>query len=119
MVAVEIIGNLGADAEMKEVVGKNCIVFNVAHSERYKCNGQVINQTQWFSASWFISKENGIFQYLKKGTQVFIRGSLSANTYTAKNGSVRIDLKVTVRELKLLGTKNEQQTNNVNNQMPF
>ena len=36
MLQIEVIGNIGADAEIKEFGGKKYVSFNVAHSERRK-----------------------------------------------------------------------------------
>lgn len=48
--------------------------------------------------------------YLKKGTQVFCRGNLTAKPYTGKNG-VEAGLNCTVTELELLGSRQDTQQN--------
>ena len=47
MLQIEVIGNIGADAEIKEFGGKKYVSFNVAHSERRKdANGTTV-ETTW------------------------------------------------------------------------
>ena len=48
MLQIEVIGNIGADAEIKEFGGKKYVSFNVAHSERRKdANGTTVESTTW------------------------------------------------------------------------
>ena len=48
MLQIEVIGNIGADAEIKEFGGKKYVSFNVAHSERRKdASGTTVESTTW------------------------------------------------------------------------
>lgn len=112
MLKVEFVGHIGSDAEIKDFNGKRFIAFNVATSERYKdAQGNTVSRTTWVSC--LKPGDGAVVQYLKKGTQVFCRGNLSAKPYTGKNG-VEAGLNCTVTELELLGSKqdaqNQQQT---------
>lgn len=112
MLAVEIIGNLGADATIKEFSGQKFISFSVAHTESYTDGqGQKRERTTWVSC--LKHGESAVINYLKKGTRVFIRGELSAKIYEA-NGSPQVGLSCRVKELQLLGGNRtvEQQTEN-------
>lgn len=108
MLAVEVIGNLGADATIREFSGQKFIAFSVAHTESYtNAQGQKQERTTWVSCLKY--GESAVLNYLKKGTRVFVRGELSAKIYEA-NGSPQVGVNCKVRELQLLGgTKAEGQ----------
>lgn len=74
MLQLEIIGNLGNDAEIKEFNGKKYVSMNVAHSEKKRdSNGSVLETTIWVSVLWYGDGGN-LTQYLKRGCKVFVRG---------------------------------------------
>lgn len=109
MLVVEIIGNLGADAVIKEFKGQKFISFSVAHTESYTDGqGQKHERTTWVSCLKY--GESAVINYLKKGTRVFLRGELSVKTYEA-GGTVQAGINCKVKELQLLGgSRPEQQT---------
>ena len=50
-----------------------------------------------------------LLQYLTKGTSVFVRGNLSAGTYTTRSGEVRVSLSVMVSEINLISSTRGQE----------
>lgn len=101
MLVLEVIGNLGADAVIREFSGQKFIAFSVAHTESYtNAQGQKQERTTWVSCLKY--GESAVLNYLKKGTRVFVRGELSAKIYEA-NGSHQVGVNCKVRELQLLG----------------
>lgn len=110
MLVVEVIGNLGADAEVKEFNGQKFIAFSVAHTESYNDRqGQKRERTTWVSCLKF--GESGVINYLKKGTRVFVRGELSTKVYEA-NGTTQAGVNCKVKELQLLGGARTEQAQN-------
>ncbi len=108
MLVIETCGFLGSDAEIKEFNGKRYISFNVAASDRHKdANGTVVSRTTWVSCLKL--GEGALATYLKKGTQVFIRGDLSTKIFTNANGA-QVGINCHVRELQLLSSGNKTQT---------
>lgn len=102
MLVLEVIGNLGADAVIREFSGQKFIAFSVAHTESYtNAQGQKQERTTWVSCLKY--GESEVLNYLKKGTRVFIRGELSAKIYEA-NGSPQVEVNCKVKELQLLGS---------------
>ena len=88
MLKAEFVGHIGSDAEIKNFNGKPFIAFNVATSERYKdARGTTVTRTTWVSC--LKPGDGAVVQYLKKGTQVFCRGNLTAKPYTGRNGVER------------------------------
>lgn len=110
MLNAEIIGNLGCDAETRVNNGEKFYTFRVASSYKYvnKKTGEIVTETTWVSiVSRFLSE--GILQYLKKGTKVFIRGRLEVKPYYAKDGKEHIGVNITANEVELCGGKSEEQ----------
>ena len=109
MITVNFIGHLGGDATLSNVNGRSVINFNAAHSESYTdANGNKVNKSIWVSCSYWVEKTT-IAQYLKKGTQIYLEGQPSVDTYT-KDGKVFPQLRVRVSQIQLLGSNpNTQQ----------
>lgn len=107
MLAIEVIGNLGNDAEVKQFNGAEFLSFSVADSQKVKdANGNQIERTTWVSCTM---QGNGgaLTQYLKKGTPVFIRGDLRISTYRRNDGNVAVNLNVRVRNINLLPSRRD------------
>ena len=108
MLKVEIIGNIGNDAQVKDFNGKKYIAFNVAHSEKFKNQQGVETEcTTWVSV--LKPGESTVAQYLKKGTPVFVRGDLSVKAYKDNAGNWQVGVNCLAREVQLLpGGKRDQ-----------
>lgn len=102
MLKIEVIGNIGNDAEIKKINGNECVAFNVASSE--KRNG--VDYTTWVSVLMNGSGGN-LTQYLKKGAKVFVRGNLSVKQYQGNNGQWNVGINVSASEVQLCGLKSE------------
>lgn len=113
MLQIEIIGNIGSDAQVKDFNGKKYISFNVAHSEKFKNQqGTETERTTWVSV--LKPGESAIVQYLKKGTPVFVRGDLSVKQYDDSSHQKQVGINCLAREVQLLPRgkrdQNQQQT---------
>ena len=108
MMALELIGHIGNDAQVKNFNGKDYIAFNVAHGEKFKNQqGVETERTTWISC--LKPGNSGVVQYLKKGTPVFVRGDLSVKVFTDSQHQAQAGVNCLVRELQLLpGGKREQ-----------
>lgn len=105
MLKVEIIGNLGADAESREVNGKRFLSFRVAETRKYadKSTGEMVQSTMWVSCTMDGPNSN-LLPYLKKGQRVFIRGNLDLKIYVSSADAQRhAGMNVFVKELELCG----------------
>lgn len=108
MIKLTAIGNLGRDAETKQVNGRNVINFSVAHTEKYKNReGVQVDKTIWLECDYWTDRP-AIGQYLKKGTQVYIEGQPEVRTYTAKDGTTKSSLSVRISSVQLLGSRNSE-----------
>lgn len=103
MLTIEIIGNIGADASYKDINGQRYISFNLAHTDSYKtATGEKKETTVWVSC--LKKGESSVIQYLKKGSMIYVRGTMSVNIYDYK-GTKQIGINANVTELRLLSSK--------------
>ena len=110
MIKIEVIGNLGADAQLQVVNGNKFVSFRVANTDSWtdKVTGEIKKSTQWISCS--LNGDGGsLLQYLKKGTKVFVRGNANMVTYSSpKTHMIEVGVNLFVREIELCGgTKDE------------
>ena len=105
MLQLEIIGNLGSNAEIKRFGDKDYVSFSVAHTEKRKdAQGQMQETTTWVSVLWY-GNGGGAFQYLTKGAKVFVRGNATLRTYQDRNGYTQAALSCNASEVFLCGTR--------------
>ena len=106
MLKAEVIGNLGADAVRNQGNDGKYISFRVAHSTTFtnKSTGEVTKNTTWVSCT--LNGDGGnVFDYLKSGERVFVRGNLSSRIYTGHDGQKHAGLNIAVQELELCGSR--------------
>ena len=105
MLKLVIIGNLGADAELRNANGAQFLSFRVAHSDRWtdRNSGEVHDNTTWVSCT--LNGDGGNLRpYLKQGTKVFVYGDVSTRIYVSpKDGKQYAGIDCRVRQLELCG----------------
>ena len=91
---IMLIGNLGKDPEIKELpTGKLFAKLSLATNEKYK--GET--KTTWHSiVVWDEKKAELLEQYTKKGSKLYVEGSLESRKYTDKEGIERYAYEVVV-----------------------
>lgn len=106
MLQLNLIGNLGADAQVKDLNGRKAVCFNVAHTDRWiDDNGQKHEATSWVSCIW--NGDGGkTLPYLKRGTTVFVGGPCSTRVYSSpKTHRMEAGLNLRVDHIELIGGK--------------
>ena len=82
---VQLIGRLGADPEIKQMVnGKSVARLSIATSQRWKdkSSGERKEKTEWHRVVIFNEGlVNVVQKYIKKGANVYIEGSLSTRKW--------------------------------------
>ena len=107
---VILVGNLGADPEMRHTGGGTAICsFNLATSESWtdKQSGEKQERTEWHRVKLFGRLAEIAGEYLKKGRQVYIEGSLRTDKYTDKQGVERYSTDIIASEMQMLGGGSE------------
>lgn len=103
---VILIGNLGADPDMRHTQGGTAItMIRIATAESWKDKqtGERQERTEWHRIKFFGRLAEVAGEYLKKGRQVYIEGSLRTEKYTDKDGVERYTTDVIANEMKMLG----------------
>lgn len=102
---VMIIGHLGRDPEVRFTTSGDAVcTLNIATSERFRGKaGEQREATEWHRVVLYRRQAEIARDYLKKGSLVFIEGSLKTRKWTDKNGLERYTTEVETREMKMLG----------------
>lgn len=101
---VNLIGNLGADPEVKELEsGKKIAKVRLATSENYKNkDGEKVTDTQWHNLVIWGPRAEFVEKYLKKGQEVAIEGKLNHRTYDNAEGEKKYFTEIIVNEILML-----------------
>ncbi|MCA0270017.1 MAG: single-stranded DNA-binding protein [Bacteroidetes bacterium] len=104
---VILIGNLGADPELRRTPNGTAVTeLRLATNESYKDrDGNVQDKTEWHSVVVWDRLAEICEQYLKKGSQVYIEGSLQTRSYEDKDGNTRYKTEIKAREMQILGSR--------------
>lgn len=103
---VILVGNLGADPETRYTSNGSAITtIKIATSESWKDKqtGEAQERTEWHRVKFFGRLAEIAGEYLKKGRQVYIEGSLRTDKYTDKEGIERYTTDVIASEMQMLG----------------
>lgn len=105
MLKLQVIGNLGSDAEVRTENGRQFVHLSIAHTERRtRADGTSQETTQWVSAT--INGDGGkLLPFLKKGTKVFASGDAGLRQYhSEKDRCLKPGLNLYVRDIELITT---------------
>jgi len=111
---VLIIGNLGADPEIKYTqAGSPVANLSVATSERWKDKntGEQKEQVEWHRVVIFGRLAEIAEQYLKKGSKIFVEGKLQTRDWEDSEGKKRYTTEVVAREMTMLDSKGDSMEN--------
>lgn len=104
---VILIGNLGADPELR-YTGSGTAVCNLrlATSESYKDrDGNQVENTEWHQVVAWARLAEICGEYLKKGSKVYIEGSLQTRQWEDKDGNTRYTTEIKAREMQMLDSR--------------
>ena len=103
---VILVGNLGADPETRAMPSGSTVAnLRIATSEswRDKTSGEQQERTEWHRVALFGRLAEIASEYLKKGSQVYIEGSLRTRKWQDKQGQERFSTEIVGNELQMLG----------------
>jgi len=102
---VILIGNLGRDPEVRYTQGGTTVAnLRIATSERRPDgNGGWQDQTEWHSVVVFGKQADIVKQYLTKGRQVLIEGSLRTRQWQDQQGQKRYTTEIVARDVRFVG----------------
>src|SRR5437773_1929911 len=105
---VILIGNLGADPETRAVPYTTLFrTLRIATSEswRDKQTGEQQERTEWHRVAFFGRLAEVAGEYLRKGSQVYIEGSLRTRKRQDKQGNERYSTEIIGSDLQMLGSR--------------
>ena len=106
---VIIVGNLGADPETRYLPSGEAVTnIRVATTETWKdkASGEKKEATEWHRISFFGRLAEIAGEYLKKGSQVYVEGSLRTRKWQDKeSGQDRYSTEIRADEMKMLGSR--------------
>lgn len=102
---VILIGNLGADPEVRYTTGGDAITsIRVATTEVWKDkNGEKQERTEWHRVVFFGKTAEIAGEYLKKGSQVYVEGRLQTRKWQDKDGQDRYTTEIVADRMQMLG----------------
>lgn len=117
---ITIVGNLGADPEMRYLPGGDPVTnFTVAVNRKRKVGTESQDETDWYRVNCFRRNAEVADQYLRKGSQVLVDGQLLIRTYTANDGSERTSVEVNCDTFTMLGGKQEGEREEASDDVPY
>src|SRR5215831_6283142 len=105
---VIIVGNLGADPETRYTPGGDAITnIRVATTDRWKdkASGEMKEATEWHRIAFFGRLAEIAGEYLKKGSQVYVEGSLRTRKWQDKDGQDRYSTEIRGDTMQMLGRR--------------
>ncbi|MEW6416017.1 MAG: single-stranded DNA-binding protein [Pseudomonadota bacterium] len=104
---VILVGNLGRDPEMRYLPSGEAVAnLAIATTDKYKDkSGQMVEQTEWHRVAFFGRTAEVCGQYLKKGSQVYVEGSIRSRKYTDKEGVERTAYEIRGDRMQMLGSR--------------
>jgi single-strand DNA-binding protein len=104
-----LIGNLGADPEVRQTQGgQNVATFRIATSDRWRDkSGQVQERTEWHNIVAWGPLADVVQQYLTKGSQVYIEGRIQNRQWEDQSGQKRYTSEIVANQMVMLGGRGE------------
>jgi single-strand DNA-binding protein len=103
-----IVGHLGRDPETRYMPSGDAMTnIAVATTDKWKdkATGEPREATEWHRISFFGKLAEIAGQYLTKGAQVYIEGSLRTRKYTDKDGVEKYATEIKADRMQMLGSK--------------
>jgi single-strand DNA-binding protein len=102
-----LVGNLGRDPEMRYLPSGEAVAnLAIATTDKFKNKqGEMVEQTEWHRVSFFGRTAEVCGQYLKKGSQVYVEGSIRTRKYTDKEGVEKYATEIRGDRMQMLSGK--------------
>jgi single-strand DNA-binding protein len=107
---VILVGNCGQDPETKYMPSGGAVTnLSIATSESWKDKqtGQPQERTEWHRVVFFNRLAEIAGEYLRKGSQVYIEGSLRTRKWQDQSGQDRYTTEIVANEMQMLGGRTE------------
>jgi single-strand DNA-binding protein len=105
---VIIVGNLGRDPEMRTFPsGDRVANVTIATTDRWKdkTSGEMKEATEWHRVVFNGRLAEIAGEYLRKGSQVYVEGSLRTRKWTDKDGVEKYTTEIRADQMQMLGSR--------------
>ena len=104
---VILVGNLGADPEVRYMPSGEAVVnLRLATTDTWKDkDGNKQESTEWHRVAFFGRQAEVCGQYLRKGSQIYVEGSIRTRKYTDKDGVEKYATEVRGERMQMLGSR--------------
>ena len=105
---VILVGNLGRDPEVKYMPSGSAVTnITIATSESWKDkqSGEQQERTEWHRVVFFNRLAEIAGEYLRKGSQVYVEGSLRTRKWQGQDGQDRYTTEIVANEMQMLGSR--------------
>ena len=105
---VIIVGNLGRDPETRYLPSGEAVTnISVATTDKWKdkASGELKENTEWHRVAFFGRLAEIAGEYLKKGSQVYVEGSLRTRKWQDKEGKDRYSTEIRGDVMQMLGSR--------------
>jgi single-strand DNA-binding protein len=106
---VLLIGNLGTDPEVRYTPNGSAVAnVTLATSEtwRDKQSGELQDRTEWHRVVFFGRLAEIVGEYLRKGSKIYVEGSLRTRKWQDKTGADRYTTEIIANEMHMLDSRN-------------
>lgn len=103
---VILVGNLGKDPEVRYMPSGGAVAnVTLATSEQWKDkqSGEQKERTEWHNVVFYQRLAEIVGEYLKKGSQIYVEGSLRTRKWQDKNGNDRYTTEIVASDMQMLG----------------
>jgi single-strand DNA-binding protein len=106
---VILVGNLGKDPETRYTSGGQAVChFSLATSETFKDRaGERQKRTEWHRIVVWGKSAEIAQKYLKKGSQIYLEGSIRSSEWTDKEGQKRTSFEINATNFRMLGSRSD------------
>jgi len=105
---VTLIGNLGADPEVRYMPSGGAVTtIRLATTRRWKDKqtGERKEETEWHRVVFFTRLAEIAGEYLKKGSQVYVEGRIRTQKWQGQDGQDRYTTEIVAEEMHMLGSR--------------
>lgn len=105
---VILVGNLGKEPEVRYLPNGGAVAnVTIATSEQWKDKdtGEKKDRTEWHNVVFYSKLAEIVGEYLKKGSQVYVEGSIRYRKWQDKEGKDRYTTEIIASDMQMLGSR--------------
>lgn len=107
MLQMQILGNVGSDAVVKEHQGEKFMSFSVAHTDKFDDGkGNKVEKTEWVNVT---SSKINMAPHIKKGDKIYVQGHPSFNLYNDQQQKVRYSINLRAMIVDFAGSAQQKE----------